>query len=553
MSDVDDWYRSGESVTVNALALRPEGHPVLDTPLAIARKQATAYLLRDLAGRRWFVKKFNPGRVPSAEYLVRIRDSVPSMWPFRAASARTVVGASQVVAPVVLTGIAKWLDGTVLMPKVPGSPWTDLLEGLNGTGGPRLDWRQRLVVATRLAIVTAAAEDASVSHRDYSGGNIHVEAASGRIHLIDWDSAFVPDAPFQPNTVLGSEGYMAPWLSDAKDSWATTADRFALAVMITEVLTVDQSWHLTGDGALFRQDEFGTDSESFQRAHHALSTINRDLAILFERAWKADTFARCPAPFEWAELIGPRDPSSLEEWQRAKRESEAARAWRMRGERTGGRLSMRWLTHTERGRLARQLVPIRRTQVVRRAILSGDDGPLGRVAAEQSLESLGLRPSELMAASDGARRQAVRRALEEALASGTPADLLAAWHAAAEEGLPLDAGVEHILVRTRLDEVSPVAVAASRAPGPAPASPPTSGQTQPAQMQTNAHCFAMAEAEAALESALASGDPVLVEDASTETMKLGSAHLLDDPRVRAARVSVIGSRRLSKALSEAAA
>lgn len=553
MIDVDDWYRSGESVTVNGKSLRPDRHPVLDIPLAIARKQATTYVLRDPADRRWFVKKFNPGRAPSAEYLMRIRDSVPSMSPFRAASARIVVGANQVVAPVALSGIATWLDGTILMPRVAGNPWTDLLEGLNGIGATQLDVRQRLAVATRLALATAAAEDVSVSHRDYSGGNIHVEAASARIHLIDWDSAFVPDAPFQPNTVLGTEGYIAPWLSDAKDSWSTKADRFALAVMITEVLTIDRGWRLAGDGALFRQDEIGTDTQAFQRAWHALGSIGSGLASLFERAWKADGFARCPSPFEWAELIAPHDAISSEELRRAKRESEAARSWRARGERPSGRPGMHWLTDSERAGLARQVVSVRRAQVIRRAIVSGDDAALARVAAEQPLGSLDLRPSELLAAADGLGRQVARTMVQHALVAGAPADLLAAWRAAADSGLTLDAGVEHALVLARFDEVAPVGGGASSASGQRSAPPPTAERPQAAHAPTKAQVNAVAVAEAALDLALASDDPVLIAAASTSTIELGSAYLLDDPRVHTARTRTIGSRRLAEGLAEVAA
>jgi len=553
MSDIDDWYRSGESVTVNGTVFRPVRHPVLDIPLAIARKQATTYVLHDPAGRRWFVKKFYPGRAPDARYLTQIRESVPSMPPFRAASARTVVGANQIVAPVTLSGIAAWLDGTVLMPRVPGNPWTDLLENLNGGGTTRLDRRRRFLVAVRLALATAAAEEVSVSHRDFSGGNIHVEVMAARIHLIDWDSAFVPNAPFQPNTVLGTEGYMAPWLSNAKDSWSTTADRFALAVMIAEVLTIDQGWQLSGDGALFGQDEIGTDGRGFQRTWRALRAIDGNLAGRFEQAWKADAFAECPSPFEWAGLVASHDPTCQEVLQRARREWEAARAWRVRGERPLGRLSMRWLTASEREVLRRQIVANRRTQVVRRAILSGDDATLARVAAGQTLESLGLRPSELPVAADGLARQMAKKSVEQALVGGTPVDLLQAWRAAVDAGVTLEAGVARALIRMRFDEVAPVGGEAVSVSGPAPASALTSSLAQSSQLRTDTQRQAVAEAEAALEAALASGDSVSIADASTRVIELGSAHLLDDPRVHVARAMVFGSRRLSMALSEAAA
>jgi hypothetical protein len=123
---MEAWLASSRPAALAGLSLRPVEHAALKrSPLSIQRGQAEAFCLSQPGGGgRWFVKKFHRGREPDRAYLQSISSLLPGDQAFHAGTVR------QVLSPASLqkgpgchysASLASWLDGTVLMPRVPGN------------------------------------------------------------------------------------------------------------------------------------------------------------------------------------------------------------------------------------------------------------------------------------------------------------------------------------------------------------------------------------------------------------------------------------------------
>jgi serine/threonine protein kinase len=195
------------------------------------------------------------------------------------------------------------------MPKVPGASWSSVADALR-SGEVQLTLRQRLTTALRLVRCVVRLERAGCSHRDLSGYNIYISSGS-RVFLIDWDCLYHPKLPFQPNTTAGTMGYMAPFLRnfcgswDASRSWCLYADRFALAVLIVEILLISpETAAPREDGTLFSQSELNEpDNASVAGRVQQLRRLSRQAAILFQKTLTAPSFDTSPPPEHWQRVL----------------------------------------------------------------------------------------------------------------------------------------------------------------------------------------------------------------------------------------------------------
>ena len=236
---IDEWLRSGAAVTLfEAIGLRPRVHPAFDqpTPIAISRGQATNYVLEDSSHRTWYLKRFHSDKRPSSDYSEGLSRLVPRHSEFASGWQRHVVTGHQLQlhsgsAPAEL---GAWLVGSVIAPNAAGIPWQDWFDDLRAN---KISTGERTAVAQDLCRQVAILEASRISHRDLSGGNVLVQGKA--TSLIDWDTMFHEELPYQSNTTVGSSGYMAPWVADDPHrSWRNGADRFAMAIMVAEALAV---------------------------------------------------------------------------------------------------------------------------------------------------------------------------------------------------------------------------------------------------------------------------------------------------------------------------
>lgn len=311
MFDPAEWLLSGREAVVNGLPLRlrPHSHNRA-MPLATSLGQATVFYLDGNRGREWMLKKFHPGRAPDAAYIGAIRTLVPHESGFESGLERQCLAASM-VSPhgYSSAAFATWLEGTILMPRVRASSWSDFLGNVR-EGAVDTDLPDRIRIAEDFCRKVEALEEASLAHRDLSATNVMIDGQRS-IHFIDWDSLYAPSLRMPPNTTIGTAGYTAPYMAEMGDdpaaSWTQGADRFALAVLVLETFAAQRDCSFAGDGCLLEQNEIQARcGKTIDAALSAAAARERQVVVLFQRALAAKAPLQCPSPREWFRVLHRR-------------------------------------------------------------------------------------------------------------------------------------------------------------------------------------------------------------------------------------------------------
>ncbi len=316
-----EWLHSGEAASLDGIELVPMPHPDLaSVPVSIARGQATAYVLEDRQSCGWILKKFSTGRDPELTYIHAIRSLVPQGTGFESGSQRRVLSPRLVGRGFSTPGFIQWIDKTILMPRVGGMDWLGLTDSICA-GTITLGEEPRIAMCRRLVGRVRALEHSGVSHRDLSITNVFIDPATWDVHLIDWDALYHPSLALPSNTIVGTAGYTAPFVmttagEDAQMSWCPHADRFAMALLCTEFLMLDQGSDLTHDGGLFEQrDLYARRGRTVRKVLTDLTLRYPPIGRLVHRALSAETFSACPSPDEWLAappLATPTDAPALD-------------------------------------------------------------------------------------------------------------------------------------------------------------------------------------------------------------------------------------------------
>ena len=199
------------------------------------------------------------------------------------------------------------LNYAVLMPWIAGPTWMEVLLEKQG-----LVPEQCLALVRRLAQILAGMEECGLAHCDLSGPNVLLPGllpspSTGRgtggedlVVLVDVEQFYGPGLDQPELLPSGSSGYAhrtAP-----HGLWSPTADRFAGAVLLGEMLgwcnerVREAAW---GEN-YFDPQEMQQESERFQTLVAFLEERWGDsVASLFERAWRSETLQDCPTFGEW--------------------------------------------------------------------------------------------------------------------------------------------------------------------------------------------------------------------------------------------------------------
>ncbi|GEM_PF-2083326 len=489
MTAVDDWLDSGRPAVIAGRRLRPRRQQQLPIPFVVTRGQASSYWLDGDDGSGWILKSFLPSRRPQRAYVDAVAGCIPQLAELRCGWQRRVLEVSDLDdgrsnGAYSSPELAAWIDGAVLMPRLSGDSWGGLL-GDVADGTVVFTTGDRLAIAGWLAELVLLLEMADCSHRDLSATNVLVDRRTGDLHLIDWDALFHPSLTFQPNTTLGTPGYMAPWAAqDAGRSWQPCADRFALAVCIAEALSIAPAMVLRGDGSLFDQGELGRETTAFRCVLATLDAVSPPVGNLFRAAWRAGSFTECPSPAQWLAVFvdesarnGATASISL---QLASSTTAARRHQRLAGLAASLRLALqsgdigaieasldeepmlaRLLSAGERSRLAEVRQQFATLRAVRGALRNGDDAAVLQAVSRPGGPWEQLRPSEVWAIDQAARRRTVSGDLERAIHSGGDEAISALWRQAVLLGVEipthLAASVRAARLRTLRQAPSPLA------------------------------------------------------------------------------------------------
>lgn len=317
-SDVaQTWFLSGRRVSIEGVDLLLQENEFLKgNPLIVARGQAQAFFLHDENNRVWILKKFLPGRNPNTQYIRAVQGLIPQHPGFESGYQRKVLFQTSVIhSGLPSADFPSWIENTILMPRVSGSDWANIADKVrNGT--IHLTPEQRLTICRNLSEKITVLERNNLSHRDLSSTNIFIDTNTWEVHLIDWDSIYHSSLSIPSSTTFGTNGYIAPFVrvagkDDARATWMRGADRFSMAILNIEFLSVEQNSPMTGDGGLFDQDEL------YQSRGSGISAIAArfkrkfpNACGLFDQTLRAKNFDECPQPDEWLKLgVGVIAPS----------------------------------------------------------------------------------------------------------------------------------------------------------------------------------------------------------------------------------------------------
>lgn len=210
-----------------------------------------------------------------------------------------------VAGPTALLDAAHGLG--VVMPFAEGEPLETLFEH------PTYSLLEALGIGTAIARVLAGLENIGISHGDLSANNIMI-AKRGPIYeiaLFDFDNAVIAGAP--PPPLTGQEFYFAPELFGAQSVPTLATDRYALGVLMHELL-LGRHPYAAAFGtqvshrrflAAMQKAEWPEDPRLGRMAGAGVipvSVLPRTAHDLFRRALSADPASR-PRAMEWVEVL----------------------------------------------------------------------------------------------------------------------------------------------------------------------------------------------------------------------------------------------------------
>lgn len=326
------WLQSGQYAVIEGLRLIPkENHLLQHTPLVVSRGQAEAYFLLDDRKQPFILKKFLPGRNPDGNYIKAIQALIPQVRGFESGCHRQILNNKSVSnSGYYSPEFAAWLEYTILMPKTRGCDWAFLADQLRD-GTVALIEEQRLSMCKSLCENVRLLENNDLAHRDLSATNIFIDTQSWEVHFIDWDSLYHSSLQMPANTTYGTNGYIAPfvkcaWGEDVRVTWQFRADRFAMAVLNMEFLSIGLDSLLTGDGGMFEQEEiYACGGQGMSAILSNAKPAYPKAVQLFERALKATSLESCPSPDEWllcSEINSTFKAPSLQELYNPKEDFE---------------------------------------------------------------------------------------------------------------------------------------------------------------------------------------------------------------------------------------
>jgi len=305
---MEQWVKNGRYAVVCQRRIKPiENTRLKGKPLSSQKGQAEAFFLKDERGHWLVLKKFHSGRSPDRAYLSKVGSLLPRDPGFTCGTDRHILSKADLVKTKGYhynAELARWLDGTVMMPKASGYDWTTVADELRD-GTTHLDTTQRFILCRNLTRLIELLEAAHCCHRDLSCGNVFIETVTGAVSLIDFGSFYHPSLPMPKVTTCGTEGYTAPYAWDngtlnARRTWCESVDRYPLSLLIAEYLLVTRGTRITSEGGIFEQDELR--KRSGRGINSILSELKQQYpkaAQLLQRTILSHNPKDCPSPREW--------------------------------------------------------------------------------------------------------------------------------------------------------------------------------------------------------------------------------------------------------------
>ncbi len=305
---MESWLATRKNAMVNRICVKPLEHKIMKgIPLSSQKGQAEAFFLIDDHGNLWILKKFHKNRVLEVSYLGKIAGLLPPAETFLCGTKRQLLRTGSLwktFGAYYSADLDKWMDGTLLMPCVPGMDWAATADELRD-GKMTLDRSQRINLCINLIQAIEQLEQRGCAHRDLSCGNVFIDDATLRIYIIDFDSLYHASLKIPRVTTCGTDGYAAhhAWQNGKADpslTWCQYADRYALALLVAEFLLIKPGVGATGEGGIFRQHELcNQGGPGINAILGELKAGYPSVAAMLEATIHSHTSADCPSPSDW--------------------------------------------------------------------------------------------------------------------------------------------------------------------------------------------------------------------------------------------------------------
>jgi serine/threonine protein kinase len=170
-----------------------------------------------------------------------------------------------------------------------------------------------------LAETLAQLEHLGIAHGDIASSNVLIDWDKHELYIIDIEDMYHAslDQPITTqDSVGGTGGYR---FSDKFTSWQAAADRFAGALLISELLTLSSvaCHEVSFSESYFHQDnldtrEFNLEEDNlYQVLYDEIDQINVKARDLLKSAWLTSDISKLPTLKQWSEALGTSSRPNL--------------------------------------------------------------------------------------------------------------------------------------------------------------------------------------------------------------------------------------------------
>jgi len=197
------------------------------------------------------------------------------------------------------------LEYSLLMPWLPWKTWAGLMRSPDASLA--YTRQQALDLAKTTALVLHELEQHGNAHTDIAGGNVMYTSNFEQVELIDLEGLYVPKVLPPKRLSYGSPGYQHR-RPGKHGQWSQYGDRFAGAVLLTEMLTwwnpLVRAQTPRNAPTLFLPEELQKPVESrWQIVRDVLWSLDPTLLNLFDQAWGSLHLKHCPDFMTWLNCL----------------------------------------------------------------------------------------------------------------------------------------------------------------------------------------------------------------------------------------------------------
>ena len=281
-----------------------------DTPEAcmIEGQEGFIYVLRNVEyGNFWALKVQKPAY--RSEQVVQVTEK---LLQFQKSQGFYLSHRVCITRPECAELIATFpeLEYALLMPWLSWKTWAGLIRSPEVM--QTYTHENALDLARATVRILCELEQRGCTHTDISGANIMYSPDFKKVEILDLEGIYMPGIQQPKRLSYGSPGYQHR-KPGRQGQWSEYGDRFAGAILLTEILTC---WHpllraqMPADTiSLFLPEELQVQGGiRWKIARDVLWSLTPALLDLFDRAWASSSLKKCPDFKQWLALLSAPDP-----------------------------------------------------------------------------------------------------------------------------------------------------------------------------------------------------------------------------------------------------